>query len=41
MAFVSSVSDERSVAAFFVCKILAGALAAALALKFTKNEQPA
>lgn len=41
MAFVSSVSDSRSVAAFFVCKILAGALAAALALKFTKNEQPA
>lgn len=41
MAFVSSVSDSRSVAAFFVCKILAGVLAAALALKFTKNEQPA
>lgn len=40
MAFVSSVSDGVGVAAFFVCKILAGALAAALALKFTKNEQP-
>lgn len=40
MAFVSSVSDGVSVAAFFVCKLLAGALAAALALKFTKNEQP-
>ena len=40
MAFVSSVSDARSVAAFFVCKLLGGALAAALALKFTRNEQP-
>mgnify|MGYP000004826497 FL=1 len=40
MAFVSSVSDARSVAAFFVCKLLGGALAAALALRFTRNEQP-
>ncbi len=40
MAFVSSVGDSRSVAAFFVCKGLAGILAAALALRFTKNAPP-
>ncbi|HIW53809.1 MAG TPA: ethanolamine utilization protein EutH [Candidatus Ruthenibacterium merdigallinarum] len=37
MAFVSSVGSGLSVAAFFLCKGLGGVLAAALALRFTKN----
>lgn len=40
MAFISSVADDRSVAAFFVCKVLGGVLAGALALRFTKNAAP-
>lgn len=37
LAFVSSVADGRAVAAWFLCKLLAGGLAAALAVKFTRN----
>ena len=37
LAFVTSVAGGRAVAAYFVCKLLAGALAAALAVKFTSN----
>ena len=32
--------SDRSVAAFFVCKVLGGVLAGALALRFTKNAAP-
>ena len=41
LAFVSSVADGRAVAAWFLCKLLAGGLAAALAVQFTRNEKAA
>lgn len=37
MAFVSSVADGRAVAAYFVAKLSAGALAVWLAARFTRN----
>ena len=41
LAFVSSVAQGTAVWAFFACKLLGGALAAALALKFTRGGAPA
>ena len=40
MAFISSVSSAGATAAYIVCKLVGGALAVALALRFTKCEEP-
>ena len=40
LAFVAAVANERQVGAFVAAKLLAGAAAVWLALKFTRGEQP-